>query len=144
MIKAVLDTNVFISGFLNKDGMPAQLLKKWQNDAFIIVASPEIIAEIKEVLNYPKIKRFFKKHKIREEDLNYFFSTFEFNALVVSPKSKIDLIKEDPSDNKFLECALDGSADYIVSGDGHLLKLKSYKSIKIFPVAEFYRVISRF
>ena len=131
MIKVVLDTNIFVSGILNSKGAPGQVLKAWQENKFVLTTSKPIIKEIKQVLNSAKIQEFLIKHKVVKEDLNDFFSTLSFNALVVKPSFKLDIIKEDPADNKFLECALMVKAEYIVSGDKHLLKLKMYENIKI-------------
>jgi len=57
----------------------------------------------------------------------------------VEVKEKISLIQEDPADNKFLECALDGRADYIVSGDSHLLGVGQYQAIQILSVRQFFK-----
>lgn len=136
MIKVVLDTNIFVSGILNSKGAPGQALKAWQENKFVLTTSKPIIKEIKQVLNSAKIQEFLIKHKVVKEDLNDFFSTLSFNALVVKPSFKLDIIKEDPADNKFLECALMVKAEYIVSGDKHLLKLKMYENIKIISAYE--------
>lgn len=136
MIKVVLDTNIFVSGILNSKGAPGQVLKAWQENKFVLTTSKPIIKEIKQVLNSAKIQEFLIKHKVVKEDLNDFFSTLSFNALVVKPSFKLDIIKEDPADNKFLECALMVKAEYIVSGDKHLLKLKMYENIKIISAYE--------
>ena len=136
MIKVVLDTNIFVSGILNSKGAPGQVLKAWHENKFVLTTSKPIIKEIKQVLNSAKIQEFLKKHKVVKEDLNDFFSTLSFNALVVKPSFKLDIIKEDPADNKFLECALMVKAEYIVSGDKHLLKLKMYENIKIISAYE--------
>jgi len=136
LIKVVLDTNIFVSGILNSKGAPSQVLKAWQENKFVLTTSKPIIKEIKQVLNSAKIQEFLIKHKVVKEDLNDFFSTLSFNALVVKPSFKLDIIKEDPADNKFLECALMVKAEYIVSGDKHLLKLKMYENIKIISAYE--------
>ena len=136
MIKVVLDTNIFVSWILNSKGAPSQVLKAWQENKFVLTTSKPIIKEIKQVLNSAKIQEFLIKHNVVKEDLNDFFSTLSFNALVVKPSFKLDIIKEDPADNKFLECALMVKAEYIVSGDKHLLKLKMYENIKIISAYE--------
>src|SRR3989344_2043204 len=56
---------------------------------------------------------------------------------IVEPKSKLDIIKEDPDDNKILECAVEGKVDYIISQDKHLLDIKEYKEIKIITPKDF-------
>jgi predicted nucleic acid-binding protein len=58
-------------------------------------------------------------------------------ARKVQPSVELDVIKNDPSDNRILECAVSAGSDYIVTGDGHLLKLKQYACIRIITVAEF-------
>jgi len=136
LIKVVLDTNIFVSGILNSKGAPGQVLKAWHENKFVLTTSKPIIKEIKQVLNSAKIQEFLIKHNVVKEDLNDFFSTLSFNALVVKPSFKLDIIKEDPADNKFLECALMVKAEYIVSGDKHLLKLKMYENIKIISAYE--------
>lgn len=62
------------------------------------------------------------------------------SSIVVKPTKRINEIKDDPSDNKFLEAAIAGNADYIVSGDKHVLKLKKFKDILIVTPAEFLEV----
>jgi len=137
LIKVVLDTDIFVSGILNSNGIPGQILKAWQENKFTLVTSTPIIKEIKQVLNSEKIQGFLKKHNVVKEDLNDFFLTLNFNALVIEPTLKVGIIKEDPGDNKFLECALMAKAEFIVSGDKHLLKLKSYENIKVVSAIKF-------
>jgi len=60
----------------------------------------------------------------------------------VNVTTKVEIINIDPADNKFLELAEDGKADFILSGDKHLLDLKSYKDFRIIPAAEFLRKFS--
>jgi len=60
----------------------------------------------------------------------------------VNVNSRVEIINIDPADNKFLELAEDGQADFILSGDKHLLDLKSNESFRIIPVAEFLRGFS--
>lgn len=137
MIKVVLDTNIFVSGILNCNGVPGKILKDWQENKFILAISTPIIKEIEQVLNSEKIQTFLKKHNVVENDLKEFFSTLNFNTMITEPSFKVEIIEEDPADNKFLECALMAKAEYIVSGDKHLLKLKNYKNIKIISAIEF-------
>jgi len=57
------------------------------------------------------------------------------------PKRKVNVVKQDPDDNKFIEAALEGEADYIVTQDRHLLKLKEFEGIKIVTPEEFLRIL---
>ncbi len=62
-------------------------------------------------------------------------------ATLVVPSKKIDIIKEDPDDNKVLECAIEGNVDYIISGDRHLLKLKEYSGIRIVRASWLLKIV---
>ena len=65
------------------------------------------------------------------------------NSEIVEPSVKIDIIKDDPDDNKILECAIAGNVDCIVSNDKHLLKLKEFKGIKILTPKEFLSLMGK-
>ena len=60
-------------------------------------------------------------------------------ADLAEPKQKVDVIKDDPDDNKVIECAIESSSDYIITYDRHLLKLKDYKGIKIIKPEEILK-----
>ena len=64
------------------------------------------------------------------------------NSLIVEDYEKLDIIKEDPDDNKFLEAAIAGNADFIISQDNHLLKLKEFNNVKIIIPEEFLKIIN--
>lgn len=128
--KAVLDTNAVISAILF-GGELDRIVKLWKKKRFIFLICREILEEYVRVLAYPKfklLKRDIDKI-IYKEILPY------TESLIV--KTKIDFIKEDPTDNIFLECAKQGGADYLVSGDNHLLSLKNYNGLKIIAPGEF-------
>ena len=62
------------------------------------------------------------------------------NSIIVEPKEKIVIVKDDPKDNIFIETAVAGDVDYIVSQDNHLLKLKEFRGIKIITPEEFNKI----
>jgi putative PIN family toxin of toxin-antitoxin system len=134
MLKAVIDTNQFVSSLISKQGPSAQLIDRWRQQKFILVTSPEIIAEIQRVLEYPHIS---KKYKLSKSDVQSLLTLIAHEAVVIPKLPDVHVIKDDPDDDKFLECALAARAEYIVSGDRHLLSLGSYKSISIITVKEF-------
>lgn len=72
-----------------------------------------------------------------DEDIEKHIQLILSHSQIVEPMKKIDVIKKDPSDNKFLECAIEGKTDYIISGNRHLLELKKFKEIKILRAKEF-------
>ncbi len=134
MLKAVIDTNLFVSALISKQGPSAQLLDRWRQQEFILVTSLEIIEEIQRVLEYPHIG---KKYKLSKADVQSLLILIEHEAVVIPKLPTIHIIKDDPDDDKFLACALAAKAEYIVSGDQHLLSLGSYKSIAIVTVKDF-------
>jgi putative PIN family toxin of toxin-antitoxin system len=129
-VKVVVDTNVLVSALLF-GGIPAQLIPLWQRGTIRPLASKAIIDEYLRVLTYPKFK-------LTEEDVNFllYHETLPYFEVVdVHPGPRI--IRKDPEDDKFLRCALAGKAKWIISGDQHLLSLKSYQKIKILSPADF-------
>jgi uncharacterized protein len=139
VLKAVLDTNFFISSLLNKNGAPARLLELWRDGQYLLLSSPPIINEIKVVLELPRIKT---KYNLNDFDIQKLITLIECDAILVPGQIDVgNAIPEDPSDSMFLSCALEGKADVIVSGDKHLLNLKKYKGIPVIPVNEFINLL---
>ncbi|MFH1504440.1 MAG: putative toxin-antitoxin system toxin component, PIN family [Candidatus Omnitrophota bacterium] len=138
MFKVVLDTNQFVSGLISKEGAPAKILNAWREHTFILICSYEILEEIKQTLQYPHIT---KKYNLSEENTISLISLIEHEAIMIPETAKINVIKGDPDDDKIIACAVGAEADYIVSGDKHLLSLREYKNIPIIPAAEFLRII---
>jgi putative PIN family toxin of toxin-antitoxin system len=133
-LRAVIDTNLFISGLFARDSLSAQLQNLWINLDFELVTSIEIIKEISRVLNYPRIKDHFKP---KDKNIKRFFRLIFRKAVIAKDIYKTDRITEDPTDNKFLACALEKNADYIVSRDPHLRNIKHYHGIQIVDVKTF-------
>jgi uncharacterized protein len=133
-LRAVIDTNLFVSGIFAKDTLSAQLQNLWIDQEFKLVTSLEIIKEISRVLSYPRIKERFKP---REENVRRFFRLIFRKAIISKDIYQTDRITDDPTDNKFLACALEKKADYIVSRDPHLRNLKHYHGIQIVDATTF-------
>lgn len=135
MLKAVLDTNVFVSSLLVKAGLPAQALAAWRRRRFVLVSSPAIIGEIRSTLQYPRIRT---KYAITDEDVDQLVTLLERDALLVPGHVQVaGSIPQDPADECILACAIDAQADVIVSGDRHLLDLGTYRNIPILTVRQF-------
>ena len=135
--KAILDANVWVSALL-WGGKPSEIIKAAENHKISIVLSEEIIKELSQVLAYPKLKKVYKAEGLRQEDLVE--AVLKIGKFVKTTK-KLNVVKEHPADDKFIECALAAGAEYIVSGDKHLLKIANYKKIQIFAVNEFLRIL---
>ena len=127
-MKIVLDTNVVISGTFF-DGTPNKLISAIGASYFDVYATQEIIEEYQETVE-ELIER--KQGSLREDILSAFISKLN----VIESTTEISICR-DPDDNKFIECAIDAKALYIVSGDKDLLTIKEYEGIEIITVAEF-------
>ncbi|MEK7376608.1 MAG: putative toxin-antitoxin system toxin component, PIN family [Candidatus Margulisiibacteriota bacterium] len=135
MLKLVIDTNVFISGLLNSPKC-RRIIEKLQNSSFLLITSSDILEELINVLGRPKFRKV-----ISRETIDKLIISIESQAILVRPSRKINIIKEDPDDNRFIEAALEGKADFIISGDRHLLKLGKFKNISILTPNEFLLLI---
>ncbi len=129
-MRVVLDTNVLISALLFT-GISSKLVSLWQKGSITPLLSRKVLDEYLRVLSYPKFQLSEEdiKELIREEILPY--------AEVVKPKRRLRIVQRDPSDNKFLECAVAGKASLIISGDKDLLSLGRYRHIRIQSPAQF-------
>ena len=132
MIKAVYDTNIIVSGLLNSEGIPALLLDIATQREITLFISAEILQEYEGVLIRPKfglskrvVKRFLRLVKARSKP--------------VKPKS-LEFTLKDPEDNKFLECALAGKVDCLVTGNTRHFPFRSYKGIKVISPREFWEI----
>ena len=128
-MRVILDTNVFISGIFFS-GPPYKVLRAGQDKKFRIVASPAILEEYQRVAEtlssqYPGV------------DIQQIIDLLISHADLVVPERLKGPICEDPLDDKFLECAIAGKAEFIISGDKHLLKVSAYQRIKIISPRQF-------
>ncbi len=102
-LRAVIDTNLFISGLFARDSLSAQLQNLWIKLEFELVTSIEIIKEISRVLNYPRIKDHFKP---KDKNIKRFFRLVFRKSIITKDIYQTDKIVDDPTDNKFLACTL--------------------------------------
>ena len=139
MLKIVADTNLIVSAVITSHGNSARVLELFRKNLIEIVISEEITIEIQRVLNYPKIR---KRHGWSLEETKRFIKWLKKFCIIVVPKAHSDsIVKQDVSDDKFLDCAAAGEVDYIVSGDKHFLNLEKYQGIKIVKPADFIRIL---
>ena len=130
-MRVVIDTNVLISA-LFWVGRPKRLLNLVRSGKIDFITSEPLLTELKAVCT-SKAKPFQLSKSEAEKIIDHVKDIAEE---IVSLKSKVTLCK-DEADNRVLECALDGKADCIVTGDKDLLSLKSFKGIKIVKVSDF-------
>ena len=131
-MRAVLDTNVLISSVI-ATGVPHEIVVKGFNSEYQIVVSVATLTEFRDtLLKYPE------KFHMGEEDIQQEVETIRYFAEFVDPDEEITAVEDDPDDDKFLEAAVAGNVDYIVSGDRHLLDLDSFQGIEIVEPRAFY------
>jgi uncharacterized protein len=130
-MKIVIDTNIYISAIF-WGGKPRQVVELGRSEKFIVFTSSAIENELAEKLS--------TKFKLNEDEIMNILMDFSTFTIPTEVTLHIEAIPDDPEDNKFLECAVTCNADYIVTGDGHLLNLKEYAGIKILKASEFLSI----
>ena len=133
-MKVVLDTNVLISALI-KAGKPRELFFRLAEEKMLIL-SRQILEEFLEVAEDPRVKKY-----VKEQETAAFLNSLRDATKIVEVKSKFRAVKEDPDDDVFVNTAYDGKADYIVSGDAHLLSLGEFRGIKIVTVDEMLKIL---
>ena len=104
---------------------------------FEVLITQTILDEVSRVLRYPRI---VKRHQLQEEDIAQFIDRLSKQASLLEPEEKLDVVA-DESDNRYLECAVAGSADYLVTGDQHLLEFQAFQGTVILTPAEFVTLL---
>jgi len=140
MNRIVLDTNIFISGFL-WEGNEARLIRKIENNEVMNFISQEILEEIENVIKRDKFTELLDKARIKPDEI--IEKIISISHMVVGLKMKGNIVKSDPADDKFIECAINSRSKYIVSGDNHLLNLKKYGNIQILTVPQMLKIINK-
>jgi len=131
-VRIVLDTNVLISGIF-WSGTPFKILEYWISDKYQVLTTQPILEEYSNILN--------RVSKGKKDSLvNAWMLFIVENGIVVNVRKKFKL-SADPDDDKFIDCAVSGSADFIVSGDDHLLDLKSVLNVKIIKPNSFFQFL---
>ena len=129
MIKVVIDTNVFVSSFFG--GNPRKVIDLWKTGQIILCLSKDIVDEYMNVLQRFGLQN---EHEL-EELLNLFAQGF--HIIFTNKTPALHLVKEDPGDDKFIECSVALKCKFIISGDKALLDVQNYMGIKIVTSKEF-------
>ena len=128
-MRILIDTNILISG-LFFHGLPKKLLSAMDFEKFNVCVNKEIVSEYVEKID----KKFSKAKYVLDKELHEkFFSNLQNFEI----KSNLKICR-DPDDDKFINCAIDAKAIYIVSGDNDLLTIKNFAEIEIVTAREFY------
>jgi hypothetical protein len=132
-VKVVLDTNVWISIFMKKT-LSRDFSKIFKQEKIKILVSEAILKELSRVLTYPKITKIFEDAGISMKEV---LENVIKNSIVIKPTLKLHVVRGDEADNRVLECAYQAKANFIVSGNKHLLKLRRFKDVRIITPREF-------
>ena len=132
MLRLVIDTNVLISSFFG--GNPKKVIDLWRTGKAVLCLSDEILKEYLRVI---------ARLPIAPETTNRLVAILheKRNIELVAPSRHHAVIREDPEDDKFIDCAVEAKADCIVSGDAHLLQIKAYQAIPIYSPKDFLQII---
>ncbi len=132
-LRVVLDTNVYFSAFSHPQGVPFQIWSHGVSRHYALIVSPAIMREVADVLRkdlaWPEAKIVVHLKLIAQA------------AEIITPTIVLEVIADDPDDDRILECAVAGRADLIVSGDRHLTRLKAHQGIGIARPADFLRTL---
>jgi len=132
-IRAVLDTNVLVSAFTRPGGRVVELWQAARERRYRLLVSSPIIHEVAHVLR--------DDFRWEERRIVGHAKLLTRTGEIIIPRVTLDVIGNDPDDNRILECAVEGKADVIVSGDHHLRDLKSYQGIPIVRPIDFLRTL---
>lgn len=136
-MRAVLDTNVLISAVI-ATGVPHDVVVAGFEEEFEIVVSVATLVEFREtLLKYPD------RFNVDEETVQREVETVRYFAEFVDPNESIEAVADDPDDDKFIEAAVAANADYLVSGDQHLLTLESFRGVDIITPRTFHTILER-
>jgi hypothetical protein len=130
-MKVVIDTNIFVSSFFG--GNPRRIINLWKTEKITLCLSKEILDEYIEVLQRIGLQG--------EDELGELLSLFKkgFNMLFTTKTPKVKVVKDDPDDDKFIECALALKAEVIVTGDKAIEAVGEYMGIKILTPQRFLK-----
>ena len=135
MVRVAVDTNVFVSALVGR-GKPRRLVLRLLGEHSVVL-SRQMLAELVGVLSREKFKG------VKDSQVDRFLSSLVKKSKVVKVKSRFKVIEEDPDDDAVLNAAYAGKAEFIVSGDEHLLALKEFKGIKIVTVNEMLEILEK-
>jgi putative PIN family toxin of toxin-antitoxin system len=129
-----------VSAVLKPHSDLAKILELIKDDRIKLILSDDILSEIRTVLLYSKIK---KRHRRTPKEIDKFLKKTVRVSIVALGETKVEEIKDDPEDNKYLSAALEERADFIISGDHHLKDLKIFRGIRILDPSTFLNLVGK-
>ena len=138
-IRAVLDTNVLVSGLMTEQSPPCWVLDAWLEGRYVLVTSFYLLEELIHVLSYPRIA---KRLRLDEEELAGILALLLAKAELLPGHLHLPGVTRDPKDDAIVACASEGKVDYIVSGDQDLLILGDYEGIRTVTPRQFVEILA--
>lgn len=135
-----MDANVFVSAVLKPQSDLARIFDLLKAGKVKLIISSDILSEIRGVLLYPKLR---KRHRRTPRKIDDFLKRTVRVSIITSGKMKVEEIKDDPEDNKYLAAAAEGKADFIISGDHHLKELGIFQGIRILSPSMFLKLMEK-
>ena len=134
-MRVVIDANILISFLLTHGPTISEILRRWKNHQFTLLTSEEILVEIKQT-----IERFVMGNLIESEEAESLIRRVEQESEISTSLSTVT-VSSNKKDNRYLECAKDGNADLLVTGDKkHLLRIKKFGKTRVISPKEFVRI----
>lgn len=134
-MRVVLDTNIFVSALMSREGLPVWGIRLWLEKRYDLVTSEWQIAELRRVSRYERVKPY-----VSHAEVGTLVNTLREKALVLDNLPSVNY-SSDIDDNPILATAIKGQVQYVVSGDkAHMLDLNTVRGIPIIPVYEFVRL----
>jgi putative PIN family toxin of toxin-antitoxin system len=140
-LRAVLDTNVLVSGLISKGSPPSEIVDAWLDGHYTLVTSLYQVQELVHVLSYPRIAG---RLSLEEAELDMILAALLTQAEVVAGKVELPGVTRDPKDDAIVACAQEGEAHCIVSGDPDLLDLGEHDGIRVLTPREFVEILGVF
>jgi putative PIN family toxin of toxin-antitoxin system len=137
--RAVLDTNVLVSGLISPSGPPSQVVDLWLGGGYILVTSLYLVEELTHVLAYPRIRA---RLRLKDDEIEVLLAALLSEAEIVPGRLSLPGVTRDPKDDPVVACAVESAAEYIVSGDDDLLTLHPYQGISIVTPRRFVQIVT--
>ncbi|MBI5877427.1 MAG: putative toxin-antitoxin system toxin component, PIN family [Chloroflexi bacterium] len=137
-MRVVLDVGIFVSAIIRADGHPSQILETWRDGRFDVLSSLPILDDLRRVLAYPRIR---KHHRLTAGEIDQLVIALGDAVRLAPDVQALQVVPGDPDDDKIIACAVAGDADYIVSGDEHLLSMVHYEGIQIVSPRRFLAIL---
>jgi putative PIN family toxin of toxin-antitoxin system len=138
-VRAVLDANVLISALIRPAGPPGRIVARFLEDhAYELVSSPAILEELRRSLRYPKVRRYLPASG---EELDLWVDALRSVVLLVKGSISQRVVAADPADDVYLATAVDGLAEFVVTGGRHLLEVSRFQGIRIVTPREFLTIL---